>query len=357
MLNKLPSKELARTIAALAIFLISGCAVTPQAETQAMQAELRSQRSRISQLANLSSQAYLTSTEEATCPKILSTKPKVECFSVTIPRSYKGYTAAYLIETDDSTHEQIVAIRGTANMDDVLSDLGTTKTRDPELDVAVHSGFQKFTQAIYDDIKKNHRLNPNYKTITTGHSLGGAAALLLGLYLYVDTSEQYQVAGVYTYGQPKVFDNSGTTSWPFFARRVFRVIDCDDVIPILPTNSSKVNSVVKVSFFASDRLDDYQHMGQSLLLMDRGNFWMPGSIELERSLTRNIEGTIANLVEGQPIDHSISQYILRIRPTVGLAATPLNPATSFPCSRVAPIQPNSAAVPPTHAGPSVSVSR
>ena len=147
----------------------------------------------------------------------------------------------------------------------------------------------------------------------------------------------YDVAGVYTFGQPKVFDNRGTTSWPFFARRVFRVVDCDDVVPIVPTASGKLESVLKVSLFANARLSDYQHMGQSVVLMDNGEFWMPG-IELERSLGANIQDTLVDLLRGQPIDHSISRYRARMGalPKPPLEPDPVDPATAFHCSRVAP---------------------
>src|SRR5271169_445844 len=90
--------------------LLAACAVTPQAEKRAMQAELRSEIPRVVQMADLSSKAYLTPDVEPQCPKLISARPKIECFRVPIPHSLKGYEAVYLIETDDHAQEQVVAI-------------------------------------------------------------------------------------------------------------------------------------------------------------------------------------------------------------------------------------------------------
>ncbi len=242
-------KNWSRVGPAVLTILLASCAVTPHAEKRAMQAELRSQRPRINQMLGLAAEAYLSADDELKCPAVLSSHPRIECFAVPVPGSHLAQKAVYLIETDDAAREQVLAIRGTANLADAVTDLGTSKGWDPNLEVPVHSGFQRFAQTIFDDIEQNHRLNPADHIFVTGHSLGGAAALLVGLYLYVDEKANYDIAGVYTFGQPKVFDNRGTTSWPFFARRVMRVVDCDDVVPIVPTSSGKLESVLKVTLF------------------------------------------------------------------------------------------------------------
>jgi hypothetical protein len=244
------------------------------------------------------------------------------------------YHAHYVIHTNPAKGEQIVAIRGTAAWDDVRADLDTNMVQDPHLLVKVHSGFHKYAQAVFADVVAHSRLDRKYRTYITGHSLGGAAALLVGLYLYVDKVD-YQVEGVYTFGQPKVFDNEGTTSWPFFSRRVFRVVDCADVVPIVPTGEAAFDNIFRLSIFGEERLRSYQHMGQSLLLMDRGRFWMPGQIELERDLPDNIKSTLASLVGRRPLDHGIAHYRARLRDLPGELDDSLvvNPDRTFPCSK------------------------
>lgn len=327
---------------ATALLFLSGCsqAVVPQVERNEMRAELRAQRSRLEQLVPLAAKAYLSPAEVEKCPKVLSTAPKIECFAVTVDPG-RNYRAVYLIQTDEKTREQIVSIRGTANLGDGFTDLDMRKSEDKLLGVKTHTGFRKFARAIYDDIKANQRLDPGYKIVTTGHSLGGAAALLLALYLYVDETRPYEVTGVWTFGQPKVLDNEGTTAWPFFARRVFRVVNCDDVVPIVPSGPTLLENVVSVRFFASGNVDNYQHMGQSLVLLDRGMYWMPGSIDLERNMAKSLGDSILDLAKGDKLDHSISQYQIRLQliPTDVAQSTPRYPdRENFKsvCSRVAP---------------------
>jgi hypothetical protein len=317
-------------------FLVSGCAAyAPPAETGAMLSELGARQARIAQLAALSQAGYRLGSEETACPVRLSADPPIACFTAPVPAAGRDYHALYLIETDDERREQIVAIRGTSNLADVLTDLGTRKVSDETLGVAVHSGFRRFARAIYQDIARHHRLRQDYRIFTTGHSLGGVGALLLGLYLYLDRDASYEVAGVYTFGQPKVFDNKGATSWPRFAGRVLRVVDCGDPVPILPTGESKIDSLVQLSFFDTARRANYQHLGQSLLLMDDGRFWMPGGVEVERDLTKAVEDAVIETVNGHEIDHGMRAYLARLDRLFAPGAPPIavNPALSFQCSR------------------------
>jgi hypothetical protein len=322
----------------LLILLLASCANVPKVETNAMRAELRSQRARIDDLAILSTKAYLTREQEVRCPALIA--PSLECFVAAMPPSPLASKAVYIIQTNDATREQVIAIRGTTPGEDYFTDLDTHKKMDPHLWVPVHARFQRYADTVYLDARRRGLLKPGYKIITTGHSLGGAAALLVGLYIYVEPSQANPVAGVYTFGQPKVFDNVGVTSWPFFARRVFRIVDCADPVPILPTNASKFNALINVNLFSSDRQQDYQHMGQSLLLLDGGHYWMPGSVELERGLVKSIQDSVADVFHGDNIDHLIVQYKARLGaiPTSMPEDGPLDPSppNRFPCSRVPP---------------------
>ena len=331
-----------RGLAAAALMLLmAGCSSAPPAApfpqvTPAMRAEVYERRAKLRELAALSARAYLTEAERKACPRILLARPRTECFTVAVPGPVSDYHAVYLIQTNDKTREQIIAIRGTTSLADALVDLQTGKTRDPWLGVPVHSGFQLLARGIHDDIKKNRRLKPSHRVFVTGHSLGGAAALLLGLYLHADPAGAHQIAGVYTYGQPKVLDRQGIAHWPAFARHVFRVVNCDDPIPILPINEAFLRGVVRFSFFDETNPNDYQHMGRSLLLMDDGHFSLPEkAIELGRDLIERIRGTLSGLWRGYPIDHAIARYITRIdalsREPPGMGR--VIPPEGFPCAR------------------------
>jgi hypothetical protein len=167
-------------------------------------------------------------------------------------------------------------------------------------------------------------------TVVTGHSLGGAAALLVGLYWYTETPQRHHVLAVYTFGQPRVFDNRGATSWPDFAHRVYRYENCLDFVPLIPTGDSFSNSFF-VSFLGNQEASDYEHLGESILLMNNGRYWAPGSTDIDRDRTADIKAALAAVHAKKPIDHSIDDYIARLEGVFGAAASPtaVNPAGQF----------------------------
>ncbi|KAH7565637.1 hypothetical protein JRO89_XS09G0238000 [Xanthoceras sorbifolium] len=87
------------------------------------------------------------------------------------------------------------------------------------------------------DLLKEHK---NAKFVVTGHSLGGALAILLPTILVVHEEEEVmqRLLGVYTFGQPRV----GNRQLGRFieahldspVRKYFRVVYCNDMVPRLP---------------------------------------------------------------------------------------------------------------------------
>ncbi len=72
----------------------------------------------------------------------------------------------------------------------------------------------------------------NKKTDTvslTGHSLGGAEAVILAMYL---KTEGWKVSRVVTFGQPKVTDADGSKR--FRDLPVLRVVNANDSVPLVP---------------------------------------------------------------------------------------------------------------------------
>ena len=137
------------------------------------------------------------------------------------------------------------------------------------------------------------------------------------------------MSGVYTFGQPKVFGNTGAAAFPFFSRRVIRVINCDDLVPIVPTVDVEVNKW----FHYNHRLDDYQHMGQSLLLMNGSRVWMSGDVDFERDFAANVSNWLRAVTHKQDVGHQMPQYFARlsnlaqVRPSLPVsAAGPCGPA-------------------------------
>jgi Lipase (class 3) len=245
----------------------------------------------------------------------------------------------YIIATNDAGHDQIIAIQGTNSIQDWFANIEITPIVDDVLQVPVHRGFQAYARAVQRDIEENRRLSSGYKIYITGHSLGGAAGLLLGVYWYTHNPPTYDVQGIYTFGQPRVFTNRGAASWPYFAQRVFRFEDCYDFVPLIPTGDTLFANVLP-SFLGDQEASNYQHLGQSFLLMDNGRYWIPGEIDLDRYRVADINSFIMDARTKQPIDHAITQYIIRIDDIAepGKSPLPVNPINQFRsvCSPVAP---------------------
>jgi hypothetical protein len=136
-------------------------------------------------------------------------------------------------------------------------------------------------------------LKPGYKIHISGHSLGGAIAALLSLYLIED---KYGVEKVITFGQPRFTTKDAVARLAFLP--ILRVVDENDVIPMVPP-STVLDPVY----------GPYDHVGPEVVLLngiyysylpshiadrlDVGEFWR--------------DAAIFDLP-----DHAISRYIERI---------------------------------------------
>jgi hypothetical protein len=162
----------------------------------------------------------------------------------------------------------VVAFRGTSpfDADDWSSDVDLSWYEIPDVGRA-HGGFMKALglqpkgwpakidaskdrpfayYAIRDALKKVLAANPRAKFLVTGHSLGGALAVLFPAILALpgqqDESDDLlaRLHGVYTYGQPRVGDQrfgefvERHLDTPGARRRYFRFVYCNDVVPRVP---------------------------------------------------------------------------------------------------------------------------
>ena len=135
-------------------------------------------------------------------------------------RVKKDQFSYYVLQEDGVT---ILIFRGTANAKNVLSDIDIRTFDDDLLDVKLHRGFRDAAESIYGDIKRNYELD--HTVFLTGHSLGGAVAQIIGMWLH---KRGYNVQ-IFTYGSPKV-----STTFTFNEPNHWRVVDRSDPVPFPP---------------------------------------------------------------------------------------------------------------------------
>ncbi|MFE1881644.1 lipase family protein [Streptomyces diastatochromogenes] len=132
----------------------------------------------------------------------------------------------------------VTAFRGTepAQIKDWLSDATTPPWPGPGGNGFVHHGFAEALASVYPDV--HHaltELRTDGQTVYfTGHSLGGALAMLAGARLFLE--EPHLAAdGVYTYGQPRTCDRLLAEAFnKGFGGRMYRFVNNNDIVPQLP---------------------------------------------------------------------------------------------------------------------------
>jgi hypothetical protein len=99
-----------------------------------------------------------------------------------------------------------------------------------DLGVSLHEGFGASAKQVYAELTAlKPLLKPEYKINVTGHSPGGAIALVLAMFL---DNDQFKVEQVVTFGQPKVTNVRGANSFQHI--NVIRVVPPNDLLPLVP---------------------------------------------------------------------------------------------------------------------------
>lgn len=121
----------------------------------------------------------------------------------------------------------VLAFRGTEKEDprDVITDLKASFYKDDK-GIEIHNGFYKAFKAVEDNILKEVNKLKEFALYVTGHSLGGALALVATRALNSDN-----LAACYTFGSPKVgkeeFDDD-------IKPPIYRVVNSFDIVPFSP---------------------------------------------------------------------------------------------------------------------------
>lgn len=169
-----------------------------------------------------------------------------------------------VIINDGDTGIQWLAIRGTNNIRNVFVDGRIKVIREVRLGVYLHGGFLRTAQEIYQLIKA--RLDPRREIRITGHSLGGAVAVILAALLTED-SAGFLLGRTVTFGQPMITDSNGVKVLARYP--LLRVVNQWDPVVTLPLILSRTHFEFPPTIF-------YHHLGPQLVLYkDRAPKYSP----------------------------------------------------------------------------------
>ena len=155
---------------------------------------------------------------------------------------------SYFLSTADGV--QTIAVRGTANLTNAMVDLDIELQPDEQLGIILHNGFRSGALAVANDVQP--WLQPDQPIHITGHSLGGAIAVILTMYLQ---QEGFSVEQVITFGQPKVTNVTGANRYADMP--LTRVVTLKDMVPLVPP----------ISPLQIKDLDIYWHLGEEIILL------------------------------------------------------------------------------------------
>ncbi|WP_433337873.1 lipase family protein [Spirillospora sp. CA-294931] len=161
---------------------------------------------------------------------------RVQVFSVPFAPPFPlADTQAYVAASDQMV---IVAFRGTeaTQIRDWLSDGGALLTPYTGSKGLVHLGFHQALAEVWPQLHQSiDTLRDRDQSLWfTGHSLGGALAMLAAARLHFEEPSQLP-DGVYTFGQPRTCDHLLAAAYDKALQgRVFRFVNNHDIVAQLP---------------------------------------------------------------------------------------------------------------------------
>lgn len=206
---------------------------------------------------------------------------------------------SFMLASNEALNTQTIAVRGTANIENAMVDLALKLVLDKSINISLHRGFSNAARQLYNELKPF--LKKGYRINTTGHSLGGAVALILAAML---DDDGFKVNQVITFGQPKVTNLSGASSLD--SLDIIRVVTPKDIIPLLPLfDPLDINN-----------LDIYWHAGKELILLDGNQYAVLQGVN---SMLRATRFTQQPLNEANLQHHQMQVYLQLINAKIETA--------------------------------------
>lgn len=221
------------------------------------------------------------------------------------------------LETDAKNSTYWVVFQGTDNFTDAWVDADHTllPAGKTGLGWSVHEGFwnaaMKLRQGLEDGLRSSGK---RYGVRITGHSLGGAMAVIMAELLRKDG---FPVRSCITFGQPKVTDSPGayTAGLEFEKEGIeyIRVVNRNDIVPKVPpvdapslfTHIRDLTTYVGLPPITWGSGDMYRHFGQELRLGSPGDTtWIGGKASLPFAWLNPVEYKRASFR-----DHHMYYYV------------------------------------------------
>lgn len=202
-------------------------------------------------------------------------------------------TQAYLAQNDDTC---ILAFRGTQpdKVKDWLTDLNTTQVAGPV--GKVHAGFWNALNNVWADVSSTLQAKRGTRNLwITGHSLGGALAVLATAKLLMDKQHPRPVTGLYTYGQPRVGNETFCKSFDqAMGAKTFRFVNYKDIVPRVPLTRMKFGDLGTFQYFNDKK-------------------WEP-SMTWAEAVLHTAGNTIQELIANNGVeDHMMDKYLVKLQ--------------------------------------------
>lgn len=194
----------------------------------------------------------------------------------------------FFVATEEAAQVQHIAIRGTDNLTNIQVDSTVAPMIDSRLQIHLHQGFADAGRELYGQVKPH--LRPGFDLTITGHSLGGALAAILGLYLQ---SDGLPVTRIITFGQPKITNLAGAHEYDSLP--IIRFVNLNDPVSDVPP-----------ALGLTDPSWNYSHFGPEVILWT-GNRYI--YVEEHQVLSTDIAMFWANLGSHDVDMHKMNAYL------------------------------------------------
>ncbi len=199
------------------------------------------------------------------------------------------------VEVDDAKRLQWIVVRGTSSLINIRSDVDYNKVVESRLQIPLHKGFADAAVQVYQFAKP--LLKTGYETRVTGHSYGGAAAVIVLMLLKEDG---FILGQAMTFGQPKVTNREGVRKYRTLP--LLRFVNDKDPVPSLPP----------LEVFAVLDEGPYQHLGPEVVLEEGSNYRYYPEHQAEVSSVLSFWDNLKNISIQDLPEHFMSTYLRRV---------------------------------------------